>query len=288
MLIHARIFAQGRCRRRVGLGRWADRRGAGLAGCPFRVCARRSWERGIGGGAVPQEADGPTVPQAGWRPGGPADRAGLRRAARRAEPVDDAVAGGSAGGTGGGHHRPGMRAHDASQNELKLVALRKQWVIPPRRDAEFVCAMEDVLEVYTLALRPGVSGRPAWTRSASSWWPRPGRRCRPHPGQPTRVDCGERCGTAKPVPRRADRWERHVTRDFERRTAVDFAAEVRDLLGGARTAKKVVLVMDNLNTANRRVVSSLRARRGPRPHRAVGDSPHPQTSAVGWTWRRSS
>ena len=26
--------------------------------------------------------------------------------------------------------------------------MKKQWVIPPDGDAEFVCAMEDVLEVY--------------------------------------------------------------------------------------------------------------------------------------------
>ena len=41
-----------------------------------------------------------------------------------------------------------MRTHDVKKNELKPW-LRKQWVIPPQANAEFVCAMEDVLEVYT-------------------------------------------------------------------------------------------------------------------------------------------
>lgn len=41
-----------------------------------------------------------------------------------------------------------MRAHDVKKNELKPW-LQKRWVIPPQANAEFVCAMEDVLEVYT-------------------------------------------------------------------------------------------------------------------------------------------
>jgi hypothetical protein len=39
-----------------------------------------------------------------------------------------------------------MRAHDAQKNDLKPW-LRRQWVIPPRANADFVCAMEDVLEL---------------------------------------------------------------------------------------------------------------------------------------------
>ena len=36
---------------------------------------------------------------------------------------------------------------DAQKNELKPW-LKEQWCIPPEANAEFVCAMEDVLEVY--------------------------------------------------------------------------------------------------------------------------------------------
>lgn len=49
-----------------------------------------------------------------------------------------------------------MRAHDIKKNQLKPW-LHQQWVIPPQANAEFVCAMEDVLEVYT---RPYDPARP--------------------------------------------------------------------------------------------------------------------------------
>ena len=122
-------------------------------------------------------------------------------------------------------------------------------MIPPKANAEFVCAMEDVLEVYT---RPYDPERPqvcldecskqlvAETRS-----PLPAE-----PGQAERFDCEyERRGTAnlfmlfEPLA-----GKRHVE-VTERRTAVDFAHVVRDLADvHYPAAKKIVLVMDNLNT----------------------------------------
>ena len=141
-----------------------------------------------------------------------------------------------------------MRAYDLKKNELKPW-LRKQWVIPPQANAEFVCAMEDVLEVYT---RPYDPARPvvcldelSKQRVAETRIPLPAA-----PGQPERVDYEyERRGTAnlfltcEPLvgcPRVT------VT---EQRTAVDFAEEVRDLLEVRYPhAEQVVLVMDNLNT----------------------------------------
>ena len=140
-----------------------------------------------------------------------------------------------------------MRADDAQKNELKPW-LRQQWVIPPQTNAEFVCAMEDVLEVYT---RPHDPARPVVCLDelskqlvAETRVPLPAE-----PGQPERVDYEyERCGTAnlfltgEPLAGR-----RHITAT-ERRTAVDFAHEVRDLLEVRYPhAEKVVLVMDNLN-----------------------------------------
>ena len=141
-----------------------------------------------------------------------------------------------------------MRAHHAKKNELKPW-LRTQWVIPPKANAEFVCAMEDVLEVYTRPydpLRPQVcldecsKQLVAETRS-----PLPAG-----PGQAERFDYEyERCGTAnlfmlfEPLA-----GKRHVE-VTERRTAVDFAHVVRDLADvHYPDAEKIVLVMDNLNT----------------------------------------
>jgi len=122
-------------------------------------------------------------------------------------------------------------------------------VIPPQANAEFVCAMEDVLEVYT---RPYDPARPVVCLDeiskqlvAETRTPLPAE-----PGQPERVDYEyERCGTAnlfltcEPLAGR-----RHVT-VTEQRTAVDFAQEVRNLLEVRYPqAERVVLVMDNLNT----------------------------------------
>ena len=122
-------------------------------------------------------------------------------------------------------------------------------MIPPQANAEFVCAMEDVLEVYT---RPYDPARPVVCLDeiskqlvAETRTPLPAE-----PGQPARVDYEyERCGTAnlfmtsEPLA-----GHRHVT-VTEQRTAVDVAKEVRDLLEVRYPqAERVVLVMDNLNT----------------------------------------
>ena len=141
-----------------------------------------------------------------------------------------------------------MRAHDAQKNELKPW-LRKQWVIPPQANADFVCAMEDVLQVYT---RPYDPNRPVVCLDELSKQLVAETRIPllAEPGQPERVDYEyERRGTAnlfltsEPLVGR-----RHVT-VTEQRTAVDFAEEVRGLLDVRYPhAEKVVLVMDNLNT----------------------------------------
>ena len=122
-------------------------------------------------------------------------------------------------------------------------------MIPPQANAEFVCAMEDVLEVYT---RPYDPQRPqvcvdetSKQLVAETRTPIPAT-----PGQPQRVDYEyERRGTAnlfmifEPLA-----GKRHV-KVTERRTAVDFAELLRDLVDAHYPqAEKIVLVMDNLNT----------------------------------------
>ena len=141
-----------------------------------------------------------------------------------------------------------MRAHHAQKNDLKPW-LQKQWVIPPQANAEFVCAMEDVLEVYK---RPHDPERPVVCLDetskqlvAETRQPVPAA-----PGRPERIDYEyERNGTAnlfmvtEPLV-----GQRYVT-VTERRTAVDFAMVIRDLVDCAYAdAEQIVLVMDNLNT----------------------------------------
>ena len=122
-------------------------------------------------------------------------------------------------------------------------------MIPPKADAEFVAAMEDVLEVYH---RPYDEARPLVCLDEASKQligeviePMPAE-----PGQPERFDYEyARNGTANlfMVTMPLLGWRAvHVT---ERRTALDFAEVVRWLVEEVHEeAEKVVLVMDNLNT----------------------------------------
>ena len=62
--------------------------------------------------------------------------------------MDLTALGGPEGGTGvGGHGVARNRATGTQKNELKSW-LKVQWCLPPEANAEFVCWMENVLEVY--------------------------------------------------------------------------------------------------------------------------------------------
>jgi DDE superfamily endonuclease len=121
-------------------------------------------------------------------------------------------------------------------------------VLPPKANAGFVAAREDVLEVYT---RPYDPQRPqVCLDEASKQLVADVRPALPvEPGQPARVDYEyERKGTAnlfmlfEPL---AGRRRVLVT---ERRTNGDFAVAIRTLVDEMYpTATKVVLVMDNLS-----------------------------------------
>ena len=127
--------------------------------------------------------------------------------------------------------------------------MREQWCIPPRASAEFVCAMEDVLEVYH---RPFDEKRPQVCLDEASKQlvgevvqPIPAQ-----PGQPERFDYEYvRNGTANlfMISEPLAGW-RHV-RVTARRTAKDFAEVLRWLAEDVyKEAENIVLVMDNLNT----------------------------------------
>jgi DDE superfamily endonuclease len=122
-------------------------------------------------------------------------------------------------------------------------------VIPPKGNAAFVAAMEDVLDVYT---RPHDPARPLVCLDetskqlvAETRTPEPMR-----PGQPARHDYEyKRNGTANLFMLFAplEGW-RHVE-VTERRTAIDYAKILRDLADTHfPKAEKIVLVQDNLNT----------------------------------------
>ena len=122
-------------------------------------------------------------------------------------------------------------------------------MIPPEQNAEFVAAMEDVLEVYE---RPRDPQRPVVCLDEQSKQliretrlPIP-----PAPGRVERADYEyERNGTANLFMLFAplEGW-RHV-KVTDRRTKADFAEVIRELADvHFPAADKIVLVMDNLNT----------------------------------------
>ena len=141
-----------------------------------------------------------------------------------------------------------MRAHDAEKNVLQPHR-KQQWVIPPDQNAEFVAAMEDVLEVYQRSRDPK---RPlVCLDEQSKQLIRETRKPIPAaPGRPQRVDYEyERNGTANLFMLFAplEGWRR--VKVTERRTKLDFAEVIRELVDvHFPLAEKIVLVMDNLNT----------------------------------------
>ena len=134
------------------------------------------------------------------------------------------------------------------KNELKPW-LKAEWCIPPKENADFVCAIEAVLAVYHWPYdpkRPLVcfdEGSKQQTKETRQPLPT-------SPGDIAKYDYEyERNGTSNlfvffaPL----ETW-RHL-KVTDRRTMIDFAHCMRDLVDTHfPEAEKIVLVMDNLNT----------------------------------------
>jgi DDE superfamily endonuclease len=127
--------------------------------------------------------------------------------------------------------------------------LKEQWCIPPKADAEFVCQMEDVLEVYR---RPYNPKRPLVCLDEATKQliqevrvPLPTR-----PGQPLRFDYEyRRNGTANLFMICEPLLGWRSVQVTQRRTAKDFAGVLAWLVEEVHPdAEVVVLVADNLNT----------------------------------------
>jgi transposase len=136
----------------------------------------------------------------------------------------------------------------ASKNELKPWQ-QKMWCIPPKCDAEFVCAMENVLAVYR---RPYDADHPVVCFDEKSKQ-LVGEVAVAIPAARGRVECHDyeyvRNGTANLFmlvePLRGWRCV-DVT---SRRTKLDFARQMKQLVDvHYAKASKITLVMDNLNT----------------------------------------
>ena len=171
--------------------------------------------------------------------------AGVQCPARGSGALDAAAPGRPARRLGGRRHDQRRdRAPDTEKNALKPWRER-QWVIPPAQNAAFVCAMEDVLDVYQQpydATRPVVCLDEASRQLVHETRPR-----RPvAPGHPARVDYEyARNGTVnlfmlfEPLAGR-----RHVA-VTARRTACDYARVVQELVDvHYPTATTIVLVQE--------------------------------------------
>ena len=123
------------------------------------------------------------------------------------------------------------------------------WVIPPQANAAFVCAMEDILTVYT---RPVLSQVPVICMDETSKQltkesriPLPGRR-----GQPRRYDYEyERNGVANLFLFYAPFLGQRCVVVTDHRTKRDWAEQIQALVDEwYPEAERIVLVLDNLNT----------------------------------------
>lgn len=123
------------------------------------------------------------------------------------------------------------------------------WCIPPKQNAAFVCAMENVLEVYRRPYDPkrpvvGMDEQPKQL-IAQTRIPIPGK-----PGQPTKIDYEYRRHGVASVWMFSEPlagWRKVEVTD--RRTAVDWAHQMRHLVDAHYPdAELVTVVLDNLNT----------------------------------------
>ena len=122
-------------------------------------------------------------------------------------------------------------------------------MIPPKQDAEFVCRMEEVLDVYE---RPYDPARPViCVDESSKQLIREARTPVPAaPGQPARADYEyARNGTANLFMMFEPLLGWRAVQVTDRRTATDFAELLRHLADDVYAdAERVTLVLDNLNT----------------------------------------
>lgn len=172
-----------------------------------------------------------------------------------------------------------MCAADAEKNELKAW-LKKQWCIAPEANAEFVCKMEEVLEVYQ---RPYDRKRPLVCMDETSKQLAGETRVpvAAAAGRPTRYDYEYvRNGTANVFLFCEPLAGKRQVRITARRTKVDWAHRVRELVDRLYPrAEKIVLVLDNLNTHDTRAgvaVRGLHAGGSQTHRRSAGDSLHAQ------------
>jgi len=127
--------------------------------------------------------------------------------------------------------------------------LKKQWCIPPKANAAFVCAMEDILEVYRRPYDPE-SPLVCMDETTKQLIKETRRAVPPQPGIPARCDYEyERNGVSNLFMFYEPFGGKRYVSITEHRRKGDWALQIKELLDHHYPkVKKIVLVMDNLNT----------------------------------------
>lgn len=144
-----------------------------------------------------------------------------------------------------------MRTQCFKKNELKPW-LKKEYCIPPKQNASFVCQMEEVLDVYC---RPYDSRFPQVCMDETSKQLTKETRTpvKSSPGNVERFDSEyERNGTSNIFIAYEPLVGKRITKVTRQRTRVDWAQFMKELVDiYYQDATKIILVMDNLNTHNK-------------------------------------
>ena len=125
---------------------------------------------------------------------------------------------------------------------------RVGWVIPPEHDADFVAAMENVLDVYRRPYNPSLpvvcmdeTPRQLIRETRTPVASRPGR-CERHDYE------YERCGVCNVFMASEPLAGKRMTKVTERKTKTDWAQFLQDIAQRYPDAQRITLIMDNLNT----------------------------------------
>lgn len=134
------------------------------------------------------------------------------------------------------------------RNEIR-PHLNEYWCIPPTEDADFVAAMEDILDLYQQPFDPK---RPLWCMDEKPYQILDDARkpLEMRPGDIKKIDCDYvRNGTVSVFCFIQPHSGRILHSVEPTRTAVDWAEKIRFLVDNVEPdVEKIILVMDNLNT----------------------------------------
>lgn len=141
-----------------------------------------------------------------------------------------------------------MYPSDIKKNEIKPW-LNKEWCIAPLQNAEFVCQMEDVLDVYKRPYDPLIP-QICMDESSKQLIDDVRTPIPVGPGKPAKYDTEYiRNGTSNIFMAYEPLAGKRVTKVTDRRTKIDWAHFIKELVDVQyNDAEKIILVMDNLNT----------------------------------------